>query len=116
MRHTVKLRDVIIGHSDLEQADALVGRAWGVFRPGFGYDLVQPVFQLFSDAVAVHGGEARDPDKLERYLAARDRLGLSLVNGKGEPIATSAIHIAEHDGTLELDVLISDEEYWAART
>lgn len=115
MRHTVKLRDVIIGHSDLEQTDASVGRAWGVFRPGFGYDLVQPIFQLFSEAVPVRGGEVRDPGKLERYLAARDRLGLSLVNGEGEPIASSAIHIAEHDGTFELDVLISDEEYWAER-
>lgn len=115
MRHTVKLRDVIIGHSDLEQVDASVRRAWGVFRPGFGYDLVQPIFQLFSEAVPVRGGEARDQEKLERYLAARDRLELSLVDSAGDVIATTAIHIADYAGKSELDVLISDEAYWSVR-
>ena len=40
MRHTVKLQNVIIGWSDLEQRDPSVGRAWGHFRPGVGYELV----------------------------------------------------------------------------
>lgn len=115
MRHTVKLRDVIIGHSDLEESDVSIGRAWGVFRPGFGYELVQPVFQLFSEAVPMPGGEAHDEEKLSRYLAARERLGLSLVDDEGTPISTSAIHIAEYAGRIELDVLISDEAYWASR-
>lgn len=112
----MKLANVIVGHSDLENTDRMVRRAWGAFRPGLGYELVQPVFQLFSEAVPMRGGEPRDGDKLERYLAARDQLGLTLVNGKGEPIATSAIHIADYSGTLELDVLISDEDYWSVRS
>ena len=44
MRHTVKMHGVIIGYSELEHAEPDVGRAWGVFRPGVGYELVQPVF------------------------------------------------------------------------
>ena len=46
MKHTVKLAGVIIGHSELEETDRALGRAWGAFRPGFGYDLVQPIFKL----------------------------------------------------------------------
>ena len=75
MRHTVKLKDVIVGHSDLEFADEPAGRAWGAFRPGFGYDLVQPVFRLFTKAVPMLGGEAFDEITLEKYYAARDELG-----------------------------------------
>ena len=118
MRHTVKMHGVIVGHSDLEEADASVGRAWGAFRPGLGYELVQPVFRLFSEAVPMPGGEPRDRDKLARYHAARDRLGLSLVDANGKVIETTAIHIADYqdeDGSLELDVLIRDDEYWNTR-
>lgn len=118
MRHTVKLRDVVVGHSDLESVDVSLGRAWGNFRPGLGYELVQPVFRLFTEAVPMLGGEPRDQEKLARYHAARDRLGLSLVDARGNVIETSAIHIADYleaKGKLELEVLISDEEYWESR-
>jgi hypothetical protein len=117
VRHTVKLHGVIVGHSELEQRDASVGRAWGRFRPGLGYELVQPVFRLFSEAVPTRGGEPRDREKLARYHDARDKLGLELEDARGRRIATSAIHIADYTAErgkeeLELDVLISDEGYW----
>ena len=117
MRHTVKLRDVIIGHSELEEADPAAGTASGVFRPGFGYELVQPIFQLFRDAVPVRDGEPRDEVTLARYHAARDKLGLSLVDAKGRAIETGAIHIADYSdqGSLRLEVLIGDPEYWGRR-
>lgn len=115
MRHTVKLAGVIIGYSDLEEADALLGRAWGMFRPGLGYELVQPVFQLFREAAPMRGGEPRDMEKLARYHAARDKMGLSLVDDEGNVIKTSVIHIADYSPNIELDVLISDEDYWHQR-
>ena len=116
MRHTVKLHGVIVGHSDLEQSDVVERRAWGVFRPGLGYELVQPIFQLFSEAVPMRGGEPRDQEKLARYHSARDRLGLELVDGTGKRIATSAIHISDYgDEGLELEVLIGDDTYWNDR-
>ena len=117
MRHTLKLNDVILGHSELEEVDAVDRRVWGRFHPGFGYDLVQPIFQLFRDAVPERDGEPRDEVKLGRYHAARDKLGLSLVDAKGRPIETSVIHIADYsdEGSLRLEVLISDAEYWARR-
>ena len=120
MRHTVKLADVIVGYSDLEETDVVLGRAWGRFRPGLGYELVQPVFRLFTEAVPMRGGEPRDKDKLGRYHVARDKLGLSLVDPEGREIQTSAIHISDYTTewdkqALELDVLIRDDEYWSSR-
>src|SRR3954471_9411360 len=105
------MHGVIVGHSDLEQRDASVGRAWGRFRPGLGYELVQPIFRLFSEAVPMPGGEPRDREKLERYHAARDRLGLELVDAEGRVVRTSAIHIADYTAergkeALELEVLV----------
>lgn len=117
VRHTVKMHGVIVGHSELEQRDAAARRAWGRFRPGLGYELVQPIFRLFTEAVPMPGGEPRDEDKLARYHAARDKLGLELVDASGRTLATSAIHIADYSerpGTnaMELEVLVRDEEFW----
>lgn len=118
-RHTVRLKDIVVGWSDLEVAEPTLGRARGKFRPGVGYDLVQPVFQLFVQAVPTPGGDAIDPEKLERYHRSRDALGLSLEDDTGRSIRTSAIHIVDYGGekgtALELEVLISDRDYWKRR-
>ena len=115
MRHTVKLQNVVVGYSDLEHIDPELGRAWGVFRPGLGYELIQPIFRLFTEAVPMRGGEPMDEPKLERFQAARDKLGLRLVTDDGTLIPASVIHISDYPGHLELDVLISDEGYWNGR-
>ena len=119
MRHTLKLHGVIVGHSDLENAEQGTGRAWGAFRPGLGYELVQPVFRLFAQA-APHDSQSRDSALLDRYYKSRDALNLELVDANGHRIDTSAIHIAEYtveEGpkAIELDVLIRDESYWILR-
>jgi hypothetical protein len=118
-RHTVRLKDIVVGWSDLEDAEPNLGRARGRFRPGMGYELVQPVFQLYSKAVPTPGADAADQDLLDRYHRARDLLGLSLVDDAGRSIPTSAIHIADYSdlkgGSLELEVLIADREYWKKR-
>jgi hypothetical protein len=118
MRHTVTLHGIVVGHSELEARDESLGRAWGRFRPGLGYELVQPVFRLFSEAVPMPGGEPLDQDKLARYHSARDRLGLELVDASGRRIPTSAIHIADYTqghgrDAIELDVLTTDVQFWA---
>ena len=118
MKHTVRLKGVIVGHSDLEHIEPGTGRAWGPFRPGLGYDLVQPVFRLFAQAVPPDGS-SRDAALLERYYKARDALPLELQDDGGRTIRTSAIHIADYsveEGAAPvLDVLISDESYWLRR-
>ena len=119
MRHTVKMHGVVSGHSELEHGDATERRAWGRFRPGFGYELVQPVFRLYSEAVPVAGAEPRDRDKLERYHAARDKLGLVLVDATGRELATSGIHIEDYTeergkDAMRLEVLVADDAFWGA--
>jgi len=117
MRHTIRLHTVTVGHSELEHVDVEVRRAWGEFRPGLGYDLVQPVFALYSQAVS-RDGATLNAALLDRYQKARDALSLQLLDADGRPIGTSAIHIADYletGGAIELDVLISDDTYWARR-
>lgn len=118
MRHTLKLHGVVVGWSDLEQIEPEIGRARGRFRPGVGYELVQPVFRLFAEAVPRERAEARDEAKLSRYYRSRDALDLELFDFAGRRVPTSAIHIVDYapDGEPELDVLIADEEYWRRRT
>ena len=119
MRHTVRLHGVIVGHSELEHEDPALGRAWGALRPGLGYDLVQPVFRLFAQAVP-RDGSARNTELLERYYRSRDALSLELQDAEGHVIRTSAVHIADYtveEGAqaLEIEVLIKDDEYWERR-
>lgn len=118
-RHTVLLKGIAIGYSDLEDLEPALGRARGKFRPGVGYDLVQPVFKLFAEAVPPPGSEVVDAEKLERYYKSRDALGLSLEDDTGRAIRTTAIHISDYrkrwGGSIGIEVLISDAEYWRSR-
>ena len=118
-RHTVRLKDIIVGWSDLEDAEPNLGRARGRFRPGIGYDLVQPVFQLFTRAVPTPGAKPTDSEMLDRYQRSRDALGLSLEDDAGRAVKATTIHIADYSelkgGSIELEVLISDRDYWNRR-
>jgi len=80
---------------------------------------VQPVFRLFAQAMP-RDGSSQDAAMLAKYHKSRDALGLELVDARGTPIRTSAIHIADYTveegaGAIELDVLISDGGYWGRR-
>lgn len=120
MKHTVRLHGVVIGYSELEDVEPSLGRARGRFRPGIGYELVQPVFRLFTEAVPAPGGAVSDAEKLERYHRSRDALGLALEDDSGRTIRTSAIHISDYSeqrgGSIDLEVLISDWDYWSRRS
>ena len=115
----MRLHGVVIGHSDLEDVEPFLGRTRGRFRPGTGYELVQPVFRLYTEAVPTPGAAVTDQEKLDRYHKSRDALGLSLEDETGRAIRTSAIHIvdysAKREGSIELEVLISDRDYWSRR-
>jgi hypothetical protein len=113
------LKGIAIGYSDLEEVDPALGRARGVFRPGIGYELVQPVFKLYTDAVPTPGGDVSDAEKLARYHKSRDALGLSLEDDSGRAVGTTVIHIADYThlnrGTIVVEALISDAGYWKKR-
>lgn len=119
-RHTVKLHGIVVGYSDLEHVDPVLGVARGRFRPGVGYDLVQPIFRLFTEAVPEAGGPVTDDEKLARYHKSRDALSLLLEDDTGRPVSTTAIHISDYshqpEGSMEVEVLISDRTYWTRRS
>ena len=119
-RHTVKLHGIAVGYSDLETIDPVLGVARGRFRPGVGYDLVQPIFRLFTEAIPDAGGPVADDEKLARYHKSRDALALTLEDDAGRSVSASAIHISDYshqpEGTIELEVLISDRVYWNLRS
>jgi hypothetical protein len=110
---------VIVGYSELENIEPDLRRAWGAFRPGLGYELVQPVFRLFAQAVP-RDGSAKNGEMLERYYSARDALQLRLEDPGGRLIRTSAIHIADYtveegSAALQVDALITEDAYWQTR-
>lgn len=117
MSYVLKLRGMIVGRSELERADPGMGIRTGAFRPGLGYELVQPVFRLFTEALGATSEQPNDETKLARYYRARDALGLELFDDAGNRVATSHIHIAdltEEVGprALELEVVLSDPTHW----
>lgn len=119
-RHVVRLAGVVIGYSDLEEVWPAEGRARGAFRPGVGYELVEPVFRLYSEAVPDPAAGVRDEGKLARYHQSRDALGLTLEAPDGATVKTSGIHIADYaragnDDARVLEVLIADGGYWERR-
>jgi hypothetical protein len=103
--YTVRMRGVTVGWSDLEQTDDGAGVATGAFRPGPGYDLVQPIFRLYAEAVPRGASTATDEAKLARYHAARERLGLTLHGPRGGAIPTAALHVYDYTSEAGADAL-----------
>ena len=117
MSYVLKLRDVIVGRCELEHRDVGANLASGAFRPGLGYELVQPVFRLFTEAVGTTPATPNDEAKLARYNKARAALPLELFDRAGRRVATKRIHIAdrtEEEGpkALALEVVVSDPAFW----
>ncbi len=111
------MRNVTVGWSDLAEHDAAMGVAAGNFRPGPGYELVQPVFRLFAEATGDAPAKSVDEAKLARYYAARDRLALELHAADGSVIPTKTIHIVDFASevgpdALELEIVVASPRAW----
>lgn len=114
MSFVLKLRDVIVGRSALDQRDAGRRTARGVFRPGLGYDLVEPIFALLG---APDGGEI-PAEQRQRYRKARDMLALAVYAPDDTLVETSRIEIVAdgHAPTgLALEVTVVDPAFWETR-
>jgi hypothetical protein len=110
MSYVLKLRDVIVGRSDLETRDTARSAARGSFRPGLGWELVEPIFDLARQA----GAHASDADRA-RYRRARDTLALALYANDGALVDTVRIEILRDDASptgLVLDTAIVDPAFW----
>lgn len=111
MTYTLRLKDITIGWCDLETRDPSTRIARGDFRPGLGYELVEPIFVLRPTGAA-------DPDALEResrYRRARDTLDLSLHGSDGAEVDTARIDIMRDEQSateLVLEVSVVDRGFW----
>ena len=77
---------VIVGRSELEVRDSDRRVARGAFRPGLGYELAQPVFELYDAA-------GTDQGAISRYRQARDALKLQLADASGRVMTVRDLHI-----------------------
>ena len=84
MSFTVRLRGIIVGRAELPAPDPATGARSGAFRPGPGYDLVEPLFQLSGP----------------RFEQAMQALRLELLDDKGLVVPTRSIDI--RDGELRV--------------
>ncbi len=117
MTYTVRLHGVAVGRSDLNRVDPDAGVARGTFTPATGYQLVQDVFRLYTDAVPETPGAVADPEKLQRYYKARDTLQLEVIDSDGNVVPETTVHVYERAGSddaLELEVHIADVGFWRA--
>lgn len=108
--YVLKLRDVIVGRSELAERDGAARVARGPFRPGLGWDLVEPIFAL---AEGTKGGV---PDEQrERYRRARDTLALGLYAADGALVESIRLDVRKDPGSptgLVLDAEIVDDAFW----
>jgi hypothetical protein len=115
MSFTLKLKNVIVGRTDFEVRDPDTRTARGVFRPGLGWELIEPVYQLHADATA---GNQADEALLARFRKARDSLDLAVFDANGIMIDTGPIlisHDSEIAPTLTIEALVVDESFWRQR-
>jgi hypothetical protein len=109
MSFTLKMSGVIVGRSELENRDPSRGAASGAFRPGLGYDLVEPIFSLYETA-------GTNEDALARYRRSRDALRLELTDSSGKPVAVRELHIRRTASATApvLEVETDDPAFWTA--
>ena len=84
MSFTVRLRGIIVGRAELAASDPATGLRSGAFRPGPGFDLVEPLFLLTG----------------QRFQQAMQALKLELLDDKGSVVPTRSIDI--RDGELRV--------------
>jgi len=113
MSFTLTMSGVIVGRTDLESRDAVRKVALGTFRPGLGYELAQPVFDLYEAA-------GSDPAGLDRYRRARDELRLQLTDAGGSQVRFRDLHIRRAKDTVPegteyvIEVSSDDPRLWTA--
>ena len=117
MRYIIRCAGMELGNSELLERDESMGVAAGAFYPSADYACVQSVFRLFAEATPKTSAQDTDGEKLARYYAARDALGLQLLEPSGRLIRTDAIHIADYSveagpDAMEVEVMLSDPSFF----
>lgn len=108
--YVLKLRDVIVGRSELAARDGAKRLARGPFRPGLGWDLVEPIF-----ALAGNPNEGVSDEQRARYRRARDTLALGLYAPDGSLVESIRLDVRKDPASptgLVLDAEIVDDAFW----
>lgn len=111
MSYTLKLKDIVIGWCDFDSRDEATRIARGPFRPGLGFELVEPIFLL--RPIDPHAPDALDREM--RYRRARNTLALSLHSADGAEVDTVRIDIVRDESSateLALEVSVVDRSFW----
>jgi hypothetical protein len=109
--YTLKLKDIVIGWCDFATRDEATRIARGPFRPGLGFEIVEPIFLL-------RPTDPNAPDSLERemrYRRARNTLALSLHAPDGAEVDTARIDVLRDEASeteLALEVSVVDRAFW----
>jgi hypothetical protein len=111
MSFTLTMSGVIVGRSELEVRDSDRRVARGAFRPGLGYELAQPVFELYDAA-------GNDEAAVARYRQARDALKLQLADATGRVMPVRDLHIRKGPSnggqpTIVMEVETDDPAIWS---
>ena len=111
MSFTLTMSGVIVGRSELEVRDSDRKVARGAFRPGLGYELAQPVFELYDAA-------GTDQVAISRYRQARDALKLQLADASGRVMTVRDLHIRKGPANggqpgIVMEVETDDPAIWS---
>ena len=101
MHVVLKLHGVIVGHAELATRDSVVGAWRGPFRPGLGWELIEPVFDLKSETEA--------PGAAERFEQARNALRFELTTADGTALAMDGLDIQTErrgDRTVPVELFV----------
>jgi hypothetical protein len=87
MHVIVKLKEVIVGRADVEPRSDNARVAQGEFRPGLGWDLIAPIYELYAEGRG-DPARARLPDAamLERFGHASRALDLAVFDVAGKKL------------------------------
>lgn len=107
-RYLVVQGERLVGRSRLEHAIPDARAAAGRFRPEPEFSTIREVFRAYREA-----RDAADQEALRRFVAARDALGLRVLDQDGTPMAARVELVSEWDEeTLVIHVAMEDALYW----
>lgn len=92
MPYRLKLGNTVLGTSHLEERDPCMGVAWGHFAPTAEFEIVRPVFRLFTAAEALPASPARE-EALAHYYRARDAMPLTVADEDDSGLPCGSVHI-----------------------
>jgi hypothetical protein len=94
MKYKIVCNGKVIGESDLEDYDDGMNVRSGKFYPTKEYEMVRPIFLLFSSAQSKTPHDKFDEEKVKRYYESSGKLNLTVI-GDADLKFIGQIHIED---------------------